>query len=369
MKIELFTRYIQLTLAASALLSACSTPSGGVNISGSVQTTQTIETVMPVTTANSENLDSKCLRPYTDDSLWNVPIDWDAAKLHPDTDQMMSAFFKNSTWIGADTSQYSPNIYFVDNATPLISVELQEGRRFRSVIEDLTIEYGESGGTVLVPIPSHAQPAPGTDGELALVNLETGEEWGLIKGRILDAEHWLVGGLYKYSVYASGIPPKGFAQRGAGVGSFAGIVRPCEVERGYIGHAVTIAYDYPCMAEVCAANGWPASIPPFTKTDGDGTAQFDIPEGARLAIKPEITEDEIIQACSGLRGCVAWALAMQKYGGFIVDNSGHPKTYGEGNATAHWPAALWSEDMLRDIPPSWYVVIDWNYPATSSAAE
>ena len=74
------------------------------------------------------------------------------------------------------------------------------------------------------------------------------------------------------------------------------------------------------------------SVPPFRKTDGKGTSSYDIPEGARLAIRQEITKGEITKACKGIKGCVVWTLNMQEYGGFIVDNSGHPKTYAEGNA-------------------------------------
>jgi predicted sugar kinase len=55
---------------------------------------------------------------------------------------------------------------------------------------------------------------------------------------------------------------------------------------------------------------------------------------------------------------------MQEYGGFIVDNSDHPKTYAEGSVTADWNASLWTRTMLREIPADWYVVIDWNYPST-----
>ena len=198
-----------------------------------------------------------------------------------------------------------------------------------------------------------------------MINQDTGEEWGVMNGEIDNQGQWYAGGVYRYHIQNSGIPPKGFAHRGAGIGSFAGIVRPCEVERGYIGHAVTIAYDSPCAPEVCQANNWPAVVPPFTKTDGEGRWQFDIPEGARLVIRPEIPKNEIAKACSGVKGCIVWVLNMQEYGGFIVDNSGHPKTYAEGDATANWDNNVWSAGMLRNIPPSWYAVIDWNYPSTT----
>ena len=307
--------------------------------------------------------DVSCERPYQDSSIWNIPIDWSIAKIHPMNDLMMRAFFKNSDWIGTDTSQYTPNVYLVSNNTSLVPVQLQE-YRFRDAISDKEISYGEPAGIVQMPLPLGARPAVGTDGQLVVINTDTGEEWGLNNGYIDFSGKWYAGGVYRYSIHNSGIPPEGFAQRGAGIGQLAGIVRRCEVDRGYIDHAVTLAYDYPCAPEVCAQNGWPASIPPFRKTDGKGQSQFDIPEGSRVAIRPEISREDIVKACAGRKGCLVWALNMQEYGGFIVDDSGHPKTYAEGDPTANWDRSVWTKDMLKNIPSDWYVVIDWNYPST-----
>ena len=306
---------------------------------------------------------TSCERPYPDTSIWNVPLDWSTAKIHPMNDLMISAFFKSRDWIGADTSQYTPNMYWVENDTPLVPVQLLENR-FRDAMNDKLLQYGQPAGVVWMPLPVEARPAEGTDGQLVVINVDTGEEWGLNKGYVDGNGNWFAGGVYRYHIQNSGIPPDGFGQRGAGIGQLAGIVRRCEVERGWIGHAVTLAYDYPCEPEVCQQNGWNASIPPFRKTDGRGLSPYDIPEGARLAIRPEISREEIIDACSAIQGCVIWALNMQEYGGFIVDNSDHPKTYAEGNLTADWDASLWTRNMLREIPPDWYVVIDWNSPST-----
>lgn len=281
------------------------------------------------------------------------------------SDVMMKSFFKTTDWVGTDTSQFTPNVYLVTNSTPLVPVQLRE-YRFRDAFDDKEVKYGEPAGIVQIPLPSDARPAVGTDGQLVVVNVDTGEEWGLNNGYIDSTGKWWAGGAYRYSVKNSGIPPEGFGQRGAGIGQLAGIVRRCEVDRGRVEHAVTLAYNYPCTAEACQLSGWPASIPPFHKTDGKGMEQYDIPEGARLAIRPEISQDQIQQACAEVKGCIVWATAMQKYGGFIVDNSGHPKTYAEGNPTAHWDPAVWTDDMLKNIPADWYVVIDWNYPSTKA---
>jgi hypothetical protein len=242
-------------------------------------------------------------------------------------------------------------------------VKLMENR-FRDAINDQALLYGEPAGVVWMPLPQEARPAQGSDGQLVVINLDTGEEWGLNKGRVDNAGNWSAGGIYRYHIQNSGVPPEGFGQRGAGIGQLAGIVRRCEVDRGHIDHAVTLAYDFPCQPEVCQRNAWPAAIPPFRKTDGRGDSPFDIPEGARVAIRPEISKREITEACAGIKGCLVWALGMQEYGGFVVDNSDHPKTYAEGDATAQWEASVWTRNMLKNIPPDWYVIIDWNYPST-----
>lgn len=306
---------------------------------------------------------TSCERPYPDSSIWNVPLDWSIAKIHPMSDLMMSAFFRSRDWIGADTSQYTPNVYWVSSSTPLVPVKLTKNR-FRDAVNDQALLYGEPAGIVWMPLPVEARPARGSDGQLVVINRDTGEEWGLNKGSIDSQGNWSAGGIYRYHIQNSGIPPEGFGQRGAGIGQLAGIVRRCEVDRGRIEHAVTLAYDYPCQADVCQLNAWPASIPPFRKTDGRGKSPFDIPEGARLAIRPEISQQEILDACAGIKGCIAWVSNMQEYGGFVVDNSDHPKTYAEGNATANWDPSMWARTMLKNIPPDWYVVIDWNYPST-----
>jgi hypothetical protein len=351
---------VAIAVSVVLLILRTSQPAGPVVVVTDVQTP--IATLLPPTRTTTAE-DISCKRPYPHSSIWNVPIDWSVAKIHPMNNRMMEAFFADYDWIGSDTSRFTPNLYWISKETPLVPVRLIK-YRFRDAFDDAQVRYGEPGGLVWMPLPAHARPAAGTDGQLAVINLETGEEWGLNDGFIDFARNWYAQGIYRYSIHNSGIPPEGFAQRGAGIGQLAGIVRRCEVERGRIEHAVTLAYDYPCKPEVCQQNGWRAVIPPFRKTDGRGESQFDIPEGARIAIRPEISRTEIIQACAGIRGCEIWVLNMQEYGGFIVDNSDHPKTYAEGDTTAQWPPSMWTLDMLRNIPKNWYVVLDWNTPTT-----
>ncbi len=354
-----------VAIIVSLLILRTSQPANQTVITDDMQTpsVDSLPTSTPAPTNEAEEV--ACKRPYPESSIWNVPLDWSKAKIHPMSDLMMNAFFENDDWIGSDTSQFTPNMYWASNSTPLVPVKLLENR-FRDAIDDKALEYGEPAGVVWMPLPLEARPAVGTDGQLVVINVDTGEEWGLNEGFIDEGGNWFASGAYRYHTENSGVPPEGFGQRGAGIGQLAGIVRRCEVDQGSIEHAVTLAYDYPCDPEVCELNGWPAFIPPFRKTDGKGDSQYDIPEGTRLAIRPDITREEIEEACDEMKGCVVWTVAMQEYGGFIVDNSGHPKTYAEGDATANWDPSLWSEDMLQDIPSDWFIVIDWNSPSTKA---
>src|SRR6266498_506290 len=161
----------------------------------------------PLPTSIPEGKNAFCERPYQNSSIWNVPIDWSVAKVHPMSDLMMAAFFENSDWIGTDTSQYTPNMYWVTNSTPLVPVQLKQNR-FRDAVDDIQVQYGQPAGVVRMPLPSEARPALGTDGQLVVINVDTGEEWGLNEGYRDSEGHWFAGGVYRYSIQNSGIPPE-----------------------------------------------------------------------------------------------------------------------------------------------------------------
>lgn len=360
--------------AALWLLAACSvTDPQGISSPTVTALTPAGEATIPPTPVSTEAPEEEiltipdllaCDPPYQPDSIWNVPIDWSKAKIHPQSVAMVGALMAGRGFIGSNANSYAPTIHYVTDETPLVPVILRENR-FRDAKDDRQIIYGEPGGTVMMPIPFGAAPSPGSDGQMAIINVSTGEEWGLREAAISTSGQWYASGAYRYHIANSGVPPSGFAQRGAGIGQLAGIIRPCEVLRGHIGHAVTLGYDYPCSAKTCAAQGWPEVIPPFKRTDGTGTHLYDIPMGARLVIRPEITQEQITSVCQGVLGCLVWVTNMQQYGGFIVDRSGGAKTYGEGNLTANWSSLIWHRRMLRDIPHAWFAVLDWSAPQTS----
>jgi hypothetical protein len=143
----------------------------------------------------------------------------------------------------------------------------------------------------------------------------------------------------------SGIQPGGQSARASGFVNMAGLVRPEEVQAGVINHALAIGYPY-------TKAGGP--VAPATKSDGraateNGTATGNpampsggmaIPEGARLDIDPSFDLNSL--------SLQPWertlAVALQTYGGYVVDTSGsttiyaqNPQSYTTGNPFApYW---------------------------------
>ena len=116
-----------------------------------VEETQTPASPLPSTSPPSLTplvplAKTSCERPYPHTSIWNVPLDWSIAKIHPMNDLMISAFFKSRDWIGADTSQYTPNMYWVENDTPLVPVQLLKNR-FRDAMNDKLLAVRSAGGS------------------------------------------------------------------------------------------------------------------------------------------------------------------------------------------------------------------------------
>jgi hypothetical protein len=162
--------------------------------------------------------------------------------------------------------------------------------------------------------------------------------------RHLAGEHvWGIGATngYHYNTRWSGVPPSGFASRGAGVPYLAGLVRPCEVAQGHIDHALAFAYPRTTAQFVF----------PATKSDGHAPSGQGLPEGARLQLDPSISDSVITSTwgCSG--ACYTIAKALQRYGMYVVDTGGHPKIIIEYEGTAHWGGRITSA-TVSSIPVS-----------------
>ncbi len=297
--------------------------------------------------------DTGCKRPYSDTSPWNTPI---AAKpaYHPRSASFVGRMRSPLT---SDPTQYTYPVYSVAPDAPLQPVRVTGV--FSDVSDERTLTIRRSV-TIRLPIPEGAAAAAGSDAQIVLVNPATGDEWGAWRLRRAGGG-WQVSNGYHYSTRWSGVPPRDgegrpFGSRGAGVPYLAGLVRPCELARGRVDHALAFAYDAPA----------PSHVYPATKSDGVGSASLDVPEGTRLQLDPKLTVERIERyGCDG--PCLTIARALQRYGMYTIDNSGRSKVMLEYEDTARWNGIV-DARTVSPIPLSAFKVLEGPRPRVASDA-
>jgi hypothetical protein len=242
----------------------------------------------------------------------------------------------------SDPSQYTYPVYEVGPGTSTMRVRVA-GTWSDVVAGGRQVQVARNT-SVAVPIPRAAVAAAGDDAQIVIVDRATGDEWGAWQfGR--DSSGWRAQNAYHYNVHWSGVPPQPFGSRGAGVPYLAGLVRPCEVARGRIDHALAFAYDGPSAQHVY----------PATKSDGVRTGPGALPEGARLQLDPALGAGRI-RSWGCRRACLVVARALQRYGMYVVDNSGRPKVLFEYDGTAHWRGTV-RAGTVSPIPVSAFRVL------------
>jgi hypothetical protein len=268
-----------------------------------------------------------CPRPYSASSPWNQPIPANARRL---TGKTLPAGVLSS-----DPTQYTYPVYTAPSHVAAVPVRIDGV--FSNVTRPSRLSR-ELHTTVRVPIPAGAEQSAGSDGQLIVLRPSTGDEWGFWQLHHSDSG-WEATNGYHYNTRWSGVPPAGFGSRGAGMTYLAGLIRPCEIARGRIDHAIAFAYRYPS----------PAYVYPARKSDGSGDAS-DFPEGTRLQLDPSLTDTQL--AALGVKNeALVVAHALQKYGMYVVDNSGRAKIYFEDDRTARWLQNI-TADTVRPIPLS-----------------
>jgi len=273
-------------------------------------------------------------RPYSDSSPWNTPIG-PSPDVHPRSAAGVAAI-GGPRVITSDPTQYTYPVYIVDGSSPLSSVQLSGvfSDVRGSATEDTSMRFLTGDPLARVPLGDDFRVAAGSDAQLVVVNAATGDEWGFWRLQRSSSGEVRATNGYHYNVGWDGVPPRGgrgqaFGSRGAGVPYLAGLVRPFEIRQGRIDHALAFAFggDQP--------NDFPSSrfIYPASKSDGSSNDPDSLPEGARLQLDPGLTQAQL-----RARGCGSAALviaeAMQRYGMYVIDQSGSTKIMLESTATA-----------------------------------
>lgn len=284
--------------------------------------------------------DATCVSPYARSSPWNTPIG-----PQPTYDPASAALIGTVTSaLSSDPTQYTYPVNVAEQTTPTVTVRVLG--TFSDVVNggQVLVKRTE-GASVQVPLASDARPSSGTDGQLIVVDPSTGDEWGFWRIARDVSGTWSATNGYHYNTHWSGVPPRGFVSRGAGVTYLAGLIRPCEVAQAHIDHALAFAYNWPS----------PAFVYPATKSDGRGQQGVDMPEGTRLQLDPTLSSAQILAwGCSN--ACLTIAEALQTYGMYVIDNSGHAKLMAEDDQTARWNGLI-SAKTPGKIPLSAFKVV------------
>ena len=267
------------------------------------------------------------VRPYTDASAWNTPIGTSPA-VDRSSPQMISTITQE---VSSNHAQYTYPVYVADSTTPRHSISCRVYRCTVITADGHTTTQTLTG----VPIPPEARPSAGRDAQMIIIDPSTGTEWDLWQASF-DGMSWSVSNGSVYNVNWDGMPPR-YGSRGAGVPYLAGLIRPWEIAAGRVDHALAFGYPSP-RASRCV---WPAS-----KTDGEASDAYAIPEGARLQLDPRFTDEDFRSWGLDRTGRII-ARAMQEYGMFLIDVSGRPKIYVENLEANPYALASWSDPALR----------------------
>jgi hypothetical protein len=291
---------------------------------------------------------TSCAPPYDKSSPWDTPIAAGAA-VDPKSAVYMQAISDNGQPLTSDPDQYTIPVYRFDSSTPHVTVT---GSGYYSTYDsgDNSRVGHDSPWSAQVPVPFGAIGSDGSDGQIILLDLARGIEYGFWQFAVDSNGHYTASNGYRYHTSAGygGRFADGLAGRGAGTPYLAGLVRPCEIAQGQIDHALAFAYDSPSSAFV-----YPAS-----KSDGGafgGVLGVDLPEGSRLQLDPSLSTATLTSW--GLSpAAIVIARALQRYGMYVVDHSGSSKIYLEDTTTAGWSPSI-HRNMLSGIPWSAFRVL------------
>lgn len=203
-----------------------------------------------------------------------------------------------------------------------------------------------------VPVPTGTRLPTGSDRHYAVADPTKNKIYGLWDTNLSSkSAGW--GAMIELQGDGRERPPG--TSTAAGIATYACTIRQSELAAGVIPHAIPFSSDMVRRSEFRY---------PATKTDGSNLANSSvtIPEGTRVQLDPSINVDGIYGIT---RGEKAVAKALQKYGGYCVDNGGARMAFMfeyTGSTTINTNAGLsWDYYDMSRIPwASLRVLGNWN---------
>jgi hypothetical protein len=270
--------------------------------------------------ADARESASQYVRPFGPDAPWNVPVK--NLPKHPQSDLYASRMYNN-----APDKPGNFNMSFVDYTYPVYYAD------------DATGNYTVNGGHSSIngkqmPWNPAWSAAGGSDAQVIVLDPATGREWNLwqvtVSGSTIRVSNGsLVPG--SYFTKTDGWP----SSRGVGIQYLAMLVRPEEIAKGEIKHALSVPITNPSKTFYVA---------PATKLEHPGSEISNpIPEGMRFALN--VTDAQIeswvaTKPAAYQKLARTVARALRDYGWFITDTSGaaHFQFEAQASADALWKA-------------------------------
>lgn len=212
--------------------------------------------------------------------------------------------------------QYSATVFFADENTPRVDVDLPCGVSWEMGVSKLTD----------VPIPDFAEPSNDVDGEdapieegicaeessqdnhMIIIDTVNGCEYDFWQTR-KESGNWVASWGNAIPLSDDGIYDHGLSTRGSGFAFLGGLIWPDELEDGEITHALVFSYP-------STRSGGP--VAPATDSDGITDDDLGLPEGALLRLDPNLDLSGL-----GLSSTeTTIATALQEYGMYLVDTGG-----------------------------------------------
>lgn len=266
------------------------------------------------------------VRPYGANAPWNIPVA--GLPLHPESK-------KYADFLWADFNGRLPELNFRKYTFPVYDATKATDQY---VIKDKN-NWGNLNGKT-VPFNPSWLPNAGTDAQAIILDPATGREWNLWDMVVDTAGKQITvgnGNLCPGDYFTNNWDNKATkctGSRGVGINYLAMLVRPWEIEKGVIEHALSMP--------IIGTSG-SFYVAPATKLEHPGKVGT-IPEGMRFALKA--TDKEIDDFIAGYptlsaqkkRAIKIIFVALRDYGWFVTDTAGGHTLHFEApeSAQAEW---------------------------------
>ena len=234
---------------------------------------------------------------------------------------------------------------------------------------------GDGIGDLTVPVPADVDPDPLSNGWFTVIDESTDTAYDLLRARREDDRSISYHLMRRWDLDGPGFSrPYVAGAHGSGLPLFAGLVRPGELERCEIEHALAIGLPGPAAGYF---------VQPASTTDGDNPGDA-VPAGARLRLRADVVAQPPTDPLTGepvpfsdtereRADCLVTAL--QRYGAVVVGRAPVPTLYVERPDPDGGRPAVLRGDELASLGLQDFEVLDLSgatrfpYPPTEATSQ